>query len=680
MTEENKIIIKLLLISKVFTIKVNVDTKTVRDLKNKIPKFCPEVDFKGKWIRLLYRGKFLEDHLSLKSTKLEDGDSMQCILSDKKPPESYGRKNKNRLKPIIEEEFYEPKGFDRLSESGFSEEEIEEMRTQFYRNKKELIDSINEGKITDEQLYEMEDEWINDENNQTTNLEEEENENMQGDLYDMFFGLVFGFFLSFISLIFMLERGTSSKMRYGILSGLLINFAFSIVRMSLPFLKYFAKIPTNTDIMEDMSDEEKRVVTRRESEYTKNIKTCYKGLLSEKPEDQFSSVQELRKILSTEKNPPIDEVIDCGCVPLFVKFLKDFNRPQIQFESAWALTNIASGTSENTETVVNSGAVTSFIELLIKSTDEDVIEQSIWCLGNIAGDSVEYRDALLQAEMLNGISNIITTITKINILRNATWCLSNLCRGKPSPSFKVVQPAVPILCALLYHQDVDILTDALWALSYISDGSNEPIDAVIQQGAIPILISLMMHTTVVVVTPALRTIGNIVTGTDRQTDVFVQCGGVPVVAKLLQHTHKTIRKEAAWTISNITAGVKEQIQVVLDCGILELLLAMVKNDSPDIVTEALWAISNATAGGTNDQIQYMVKSGVLEVYAEALQSKDSRIQTVICEGLENIFSKDSKYAEMFESVGGVDSLEDVSDSNDKALEILSMNFGELEIE
>jgi hypothetical protein len=34
-------------------------------------------DIKGKFIRLLYRGKFLEDHLSLKSTKVEDGDSMQ---------------------------------------------------------------------------------------------------------------------------------------------------------------------------------------------------------------------------------------------------------------------------------------------------------------------------------------------------------------------------------------------------------------------------------------------------------------------------------------------------------------------------------------------------------------------------------------------------------------------------
>eukprot|EP01080_Neovahlkampfia_damariscottae_P006412 gene6412-10419_t len=372
-----------------------------------------------------------------------------------------------------------------------------------------------------------------------------------------------------------------------------------------------------------------------ENQITKNIKTHYKGLLSEKPEVQFKSVVELRKLL--KKNPPRNEVIDCGYVPLFVIFLKDFNRPQIHFESAWNLTNIASGTSENTETVVNSGAVTSFIELLIKSTDEDVIEQSIWCLGNIAGDSIKYRNILLKDGLFVCISNIITTSTKINILRNATWCLSNLCRGKPSPSFKVVQPAVPILCALLYHQDVDILTDALWALSYISEGSNEPIDAIIQQGAIPILISLMMHASFQIVLPALRTIGNIVAGTRAQADVFVKSGGVPVVAKLLQHPEISVRKAA------------------------------------DVVFEALWVISHATVEATYHQSRYMVNAGVLDVYAEALQSNDSRNHNLICEGLESIFSHDTNYPKIFESVGGVDILEQL-ESNDKALDILSMSF------
>ncbi|KAH9688207.1 Importin subunit alpha-1a [Citrus sinensis] len=403
------------------------------------------------------------------------------------------------------------------------------------------------------------------------------------------------------------------------------------------------------------------------------------GVWSDDNNMQLEATTHIRKLLSNARSAPTEEVIPFGVVPRFVEFLMREDYPQLQFEAAWALKNIVSGTSEDTKVVIDHGAVPIFVKLLASPSD-DIREQAVCALGNVAADSARCRDLVLSEEALIPLLTQLNKHAKLSMLRIATWTLSNFCAGKPKPIFDQVRPALPALAQLVHSNDKEVMTDACRALFYLSEGTNDEIQAVIEAGVCPRLVELLGHPSPSVLTRALQTVVNIAAGDDFQTQCIINCGALPYLLGLLIHNHKkSIKTDACWTISNITAGNSEHIQAVIDAGLIGPLVNLLQNAEFDIKNWAARAISNATFGGTHEQIKYLVREGCIKPLCDLLLCADPEIVTVFLKGLEKILKVGeaeknmdiaigdvNQYAQLVEEAEGLEKIENLrSHDNDE---------------
>ncbi|KAJ3434590.1 importin alpha [Anaeramoeba flamelloides] len=400
---------------------------------------------------------------------------------------------------------------------------------------------------------------------------------------------------------------------------------------------------------------------------TNNLNSSIKLINSNDKKSIRNGTEEIRKLLSVEEQPPNSLVISSGIVPKFISFLKG-NDQKLIFESLWILSNLCSGSHEECKRIVDLDAISHIFNHL-SSKDPNIIEQSVWAFGNIAGDCSQYRDMIL-----NHPNSLKKLINLFNIYQNNLEIIKIICW---------VKCTLPIFVSLLNAEDQVLLIDALYALSYLSDGESIKIQSVIETGCTFRLIELLQSTSIEILAPTLEIFGNLVSGDHSTTEKIISVGILEALKKLIHHSHAEIKKNVCWILSNITAGTPPQIEKVIQNGYIPPVIQLLAQDQRmDIRNEACWIISNAIYCGTAEQISKMVSLGALKEILNFLKKTTlPRMKIISLTSISKILkigeneAQNSKsynhYIQLVEQKGGVKTIEKLSNHENNEIRQLS---------
>ena len=363
-------------------------------------------------------------------------------------------------------------------------------------------------------------------------------------------------------------------------------------------------------------------------EYADIVKKVYSKDYSE----VCNGVYEVRVILSQESNPPVQKILDLNILPLLVNLL-DYNFyrtddkniiKNTMLEAAWALTNICTGTHEQTRKVVEIGASAKLVEML-KMQDDDIVDQSVWCLGNISGDCEEFRDILLNLNIVEIILDKLKEYEyrqdKMKIFRNLMWLAGNLNRGRhPPPDRRYMSMFLSIYERYVGLVDKEVVNSCFWGISYICDSDEELTNAFLNSNIYKKLVELITtfennEIAMFSMAPIIRTLGNIVSEGNEQTEFVIQSGAINNLCRIFYSVKERkaprIRKEICWLISNITAGPNEHVQFISSRdSFIDLLIDAMSNYEVFVRKEAVYAIYNITFNSETGLVRELMDKNI----------------------------------------------------------------------
>ena len=384
----------------------------------------------------------------------------------------------------------------------------------------------------------------------------------------------------------------------------------------------------------------------------------------------------IRKLLSQSMDFPIENIMNSKAVSYIIQCLYFQDCPQIQYEAAWALTNMCTSSHDHIRTIIEKGCLKGLGHMM-SSTISEVKEQAIWAIGNISADSAEYRNLIVENSLLVPLVNIVLNSQINSLTKQGCWTLSNICRAKPTPSHDIMKPVLPALAkGVFLHQEMrEVLSDILWGLCCLTEARHNAIDDLVDSDILPLIVSFAQSKNFAIILPAIKILGNVIGGTDKQADIVIKVGGIIPLVHMLKVQYTPIKREAVWALSNLCAGSMSQLKEIF------------KYESFEVQKEIAWSFSNIISNDI-DYIDELIDSGLINVVVLFFDNKDSSIVLASLMMADKIFEHFfiereglGKFLQKFEEIDGFKALESLQKSKNpkiyaKAIKIIEKYFDE----
>ena len=281
---------------------------------------------------------------------------------------------------------------------------------------------------------------------------------------------------------------------------------------------------------------------------------------------------------------------------------------------------------------------------MLHSPFADSVELAVLALGNVAGDSVALRDTVLRTGAVENIAEALKEHNRDDVppsfAEHATWALANMFKGKPAPSADVLKPAIPELARLATDEHDQTAANAIWALSFYTDGG-EHVEDILEQNMLPGVVRLLDRGNEELSVPVSRLLANVSCGDEDATTALLDTVTTHYAIGMLDSGNVTVRKEMCWMVANVAAGTSAHVQALLDeQGLVQKVIsvALCAAEAPSVLTEAHYALANLVLCSNEEQLKQLVQ---MEHFLRALcrnPTIDSDASTALVQALVRVKS------------------------------------------